>query len=245
MPRFLKTRKPRTSEVRQLHSLLEDEFTARQRRRAEAIVRHAAGLEAAEIARALEVPVTTVYSDLQAFAQFGVACVRQHLRGGAPVRIWPQQTAELLRLAEPPPGEVGWPCGRGSLATRREYRITRRVGRAISREPRRRVRRTGGGAFGASSASASATPLAAARSWREAAGSGTIGPAEACWGSSTSSRCRSRPMAGAASRRPRGSCWRRRGRRVACSLCSPPTRSMQGGAVGPATTARAPSPCVA
>jgi hypothetical protein len=52
MPRSLKTRQPRTVEVRQLHSMLEDELTARQRRRAEAIVLHAAGLEAAEIARA-------------------------------------------------------------------------------------------------------------------------------------------------------------------------------------------------
>ena len=120
MPRSLKTRKPRTGEVRQLHFMLEDELTARQRRRAEAIVLHAADLEAAEIARALEVHVNTVYSDLHAFAHFGVASVRQHLRGGAPVRIWPQQTAEILRLAETPPGDVGLPFGRWSLAKLRD-----------------------------------------------------------------------------------------------------------------------------
>ena len=245
MPRSLKTRKPRIVDVRQLHSLLEDQLTARQRRRAEAIVLHAAGLEAAQIARALDVHVNTTDSDLQAFARFGVASVRQPLRGGAPARILPQQTAEILRLAETPPGEVGLPCGRWSLAKLREYLIKHRVVRAISREHLRRVLRKGGCACGASSASSSATPLAAARSWRGSAGSGSICPAAAYCCSSTSSRFRSRPMAGVASHRPSGSCWRRRRRRVAFSLCSPPTRSIQGGAVGPSTTARAPSTCVA
>jgi transposase len=243
MPRSLTTRKPRTGEVRQLHSLLEDELTARQRRRAEAIVLHAAGLEAAEIARALEVHVNTVYSDLQAFEPFGVASVRQRLRGGAPVHILPQQTAEILRLAETPPGDGGLPFGRWSLAKLREYLIKRRVVRALSREHLRRVLRKGGCAVGASSASASARTLAATRSWHESAGSGSSCPAAACGCASTSSRFQSRPMAGGASRRPSGSCWRRRSRRAACSLCSSPPRSILGGAGGPAPTARAPSTC--
>src|SRR5262252_6770735 len=245
MSRSLKTRKPRTVEVRQLHSMLEDELTARQRRRAEAIVRHAAGLEAAEIARALEVHVNTAYSHLRAFERFGVASVRQRLRGGAPVHILPQQIAEIRRLAETPPSDVGLPFGRWSLAKWREYLLKRRVVRAISREHRRRGRRKGGCAFGASGARSSATPLAAARSWRESAGSGSICPAEACGCLSTSSRFQSRPMAGVASRRPSGSYWRRRRRRAAFSLCSSPTRSRLGGAVGPSPMARAPSTCVA
>ena len=144
MPRSLKTRKLRTVEVRQLHSMLEDELTARQRRRAEAIVLHAAGLEAAEIARALEVHVNTVYSDLRAFERFGVASVRQRLRGGAPVHILPQQIAAIMHLAETPPGDVGLPFGRWSLAKLRAYLLKRRVVRAISREHLRRVLRKGG-----------------------------------------------------------------------------------------------------
>jgi hypothetical protein len=52
-------------------------------------------------------------------------------------------------------------------------------------------------------------------------------------------------MAGVASRRPSGSCWRRRRRRAAFSICSSPTRSILGGAVGPSTTARVPSTYVA
>jgi transposase len=245
MPRSLKTRKPRTVEVRQLHSLWEDELTARQRRRAEASVLHAAGLEAAESARALAVHGTTVYSDLRAVARSGVASVRHRLRGGAPGHILPQQSAESLRLAETPPGAVGLPFGRWSLAPLREYLLKRRGVRALSREHLRRVLRNGGGAFGASSASSSATPRAAARSWRASAGSGSIRPAEACCCFSTSGRFQSRPRAGGASRRPRGSYWRRRRRRAAFSLCSSPTRSGRGGAVGPSTTARAPSTCVA
>ena len=224
MPRSLKMRKPRTVEVRQLHLALEDDLTARQRRRAEAIVLHTAGLGAAEIARALEVHVNTVYSDLWAFDHFGIASVRQRLRGGAPVRLSTTQIAEILRLAEIPPGDVGVPFGRWSLAKLREYLITRRVVRAISREHLRRVLRKGGCAFGASSASSSATTLDAMRSWHESAGSGAICPAEACCCSSTSSRSRSKPTAGAASLRPSGLCWRRHRRRAASSLCSPPTR---------------------
>ena len=93
MPRSLKIRKPRPTEVRELQDVLEGEGTARQRRRAEAIVLYAAGLEAVEIAAALGVHIKTVYSDLQAFEALGVACVRERMRGGAPARITPEQTA--------------------------------------------------------------------------------------------------------------------------------------------------------
>ena len=206
MPRSLKMRTPRTLEVRQLHALLEDDLTARQRRRAEAIVLHAAGLDAAAIARALEVHVNTIYSDLRAFTQCGVVSIRQRLRGGAPVRISTQQTAEILRLAETPPVDVGLPFGRWSLAKLRAYLIRHRVVRAISREHLRRVLQKGGYAFGESSASSSATIRAAPRSWHASAGSGTICPAKGCCCSSMSNRFRSRPTAAAASRRRGDSC---------------------------------------
>jgi hypothetical protein len=60
MPRSLNARRPHPVEVRQLHSAMEQELTPRQRRRAEALVLHAAGVEAAEIARALDVHVNTL-----------------------------------------------------------------------------------------------------------------------------------------------------------------------------------------
>lgn len=87
MPRSLNARRLHPVEVRQLHSAMEKELTPRQRRRAEALVLHAAGLEAAEIARALDVHVNTTYSDLRAFEQHGVASVEHRLRGGPPARI--------------------------------------------------------------------------------------------------------------------------------------------------------------
>lgn len=64
MSRSLKIRKPRATEVQQLQVVIEDEVSARQRRRAEAIVLYAAGLQAVEIAKALGVHIKTVYADL-------------------------------------------------------------------------------------------------------------------------------------------------------------------------------------
>ena len=153
MPRSLTVRKPRPSEIRQLHAVLERELTARQRRRAEVVVMYAAGLEAADIAHALAIHVNTVYSDLRSFARYGLDCIQQRLHGGAPARIANAQRAEILRLADTPPPEVGLPYGRWSLSTWRHYLLDQRVVTAISREHLRRVLKKGGCGFGVSNAS--------------------------------------------------------------------------------------------
>lgn len=153
MPRSLNARRLHPVEVRQLHSAMEKELTPRQRRRAEALVLHAASLEAAEIARALDVHVNTTYSDLRAFEQHGVASVEHRLRGGPPARITATQRVEMVRLAKTSPAEMGLPYGRWSLSKLREYLLKRRVVKAISREHLRRVLRKGGCAFGVSNAS--------------------------------------------------------------------------------------------
>lgn len=147
MSRSIKIRKLRISEIRQLHELLEQDLSARQRRRAEVLLLYSAGMEALTIAQALGSHVNTVYSDLQAFERYGVACIRQRLYGGAPVRITEVQRAAILNLAETPPGEVGLPYGRWSLSKLREYLIKRRVVKTISREHLRRVLKKGGSAF--------------------------------------------------------------------------------------------------
>lgn len=152
MPRSLKVRKPRPSEIRQLHEALEQELTARQRRRAEVLAMSAAGLEAADIARALDIHVNTVYSDLQAFDRYGLGCLHQRLYGGAPARIANAQRAEILQLANTPPTDVGLPYGRWSLAKLRHSLLEHRVVKAISREHLRRVLKKGGSVFGASNA---------------------------------------------------------------------------------------------
>jgi DNA-binding NarL/FixJ family response regulator len=69
MPRPLTVRKPRRAEIDYLNTVLEQELTAGQRRRAEVLVLHAAGLEGTDIARVLDVHVNTVYADLKAFAR--------------------------------------------------------------------------------------------------------------------------------------------------------------------------------
>lgn len=152
MPRSLTVRKPRPSEIRQLHDVLEGELTARQRRRAEVLVMYAAGLEATDIAHALDIHVNTVYSDLRNFDRCGLDCLHQRLHGGAPVRIANAQRAKILQLADTSPLEVGLPYGRWSLSKLRHYLLDQRVVKAISREHLRRVLKKGGCGFGVSNA---------------------------------------------------------------------------------------------
>jgi transposase len=152
MPRPLTVRKPRRSEIDYLNTVLEEEITAGQRRRAEVLVLYAAGLEGNDIARALNIHVNTVYADLRAFERYGLDCVHHRSYGGAPVQIAEAQRAEILRLAEAPPGEVGLPYGRWSLAKLRQYLLQHRIVRAISREYLRQVLKKGGSAFVTSNA---------------------------------------------------------------------------------------------
>ena len=152
MPRALLVRRPTRREVRRLHDLLADELPPRQRRRAEAVLLYAAGLEAAAIAAALGAHANTIYADIHAFGSTGLACLTARRPRGAPGRLSAEQCAAIVALAEREPAEVGLPYGRWSLAKLRAYLLARRVVRAISREHLRRVLQRGGSASAASSA---------------------------------------------------------------------------------------------
>ncbi len=152
MPRPLTVRKPHRAEIDYLNTVLEQKLTTRQRRRAEVLVLYAAGLEGTDIAWALDSHVNTVYSDVKAFERYGLDCVHHRLRGGAPVQIAEAKRAEILSLAETPPGEVGLPYGRWSLSKLRQYLLEHRIVPAISREHLRRVLKKGGYAFATSNA---------------------------------------------------------------------------------------------
>jgi transposase len=115
MPRSLTTRKPKAAEIRQLNKLLEEPLTAWQCRRAEVILLYAAGMNAVDIAQTLDVHFNAIYADLRAFDQQGLASIKQTRSVGAPARITDAQTAEILRLAELPPYELGLPYGRWSV----------------------------------------------------------------------------------------------------------------------------------
>lgn len=166
MPRLLTVRKPRRAEIDYLNTVLEQELTAGQRRRAEVLVLYAAGLEGTDIARALDSHVHTVYADLKAFERDGLDCVHHRLRGGAPLRITEAQRAQILRLAQTSPGEVGLPYGRWSLAKLCQYLIAQRIVRAISREYLRQVLKKGGCAFVTSPANFSVMIRDGTLSWR-------------------------------------------------------------------------------
>jgi hypothetical protein len=57
-----------------------------------------------------------VYPDLHTFAQYGAQALDQLESAGAPVRLSAARRAEILRLAEVPPYEVGLPYGYWSAA---------------------------------------------------------------------------------------------------------------------------------
>lgn len=155
MPRSLTIRKPTTTEVRQASKLLSTTDDLRQQRRAEVLLLYAAGLQATEIAVALEVHVNTVYGDLRAFAEQGMACLKPGPPVGAPARISPALVATIQRLAELPPYECGLPYGRWSLSKLATYLRHQRLLKTISREHLRQLLKKGGSSFGASTASSS------------------------------------------------------------------------------------------
>jgi transposase len=153
MVRSVKVRKPRIPELRRLHAALEENCNVRQRRRIEAILLHGAGMNAVTIAGGLGSHVTTIYADLRAFEQEGVDCIHHRLTGGAPARLTEAQQAEILRLADSLPADVGWPYGRWSLSKLREYLLNQGVVSAISREHLRRLLKKGDCVFAVSNAS--------------------------------------------------------------------------------------------
>jgi transposase len=164
MPRSLTIRRPTTTEVRQVSKLLSTTDDPQQQRRADVILLYAAGLNAAEIATALEVHVNTVYSDLRAFDESGLASLQQCQPRGTPARISPARIAAIQRLAELPPYECGLPYGRWSLSKLATYLRKQRLLKTISREQLWQLLKKGASAFGVSSARSSAQTRSARRS---------------------------------------------------------------------------------
>jgi transposase len=152
MSRSSTIHQPRSDQLRKIHRLLETPLQPWQRRRAETLVLHAAGVSAAAVARLLGVHVHTTYTDLHAFQQQGLDSVRQPRRLGAPARLSNAQVQTIWRLAETPPYDLGLPYGRWSLARLRAYLIRQRILPTISREHLRRLLKKGASPCAACSA---------------------------------------------------------------------------------------------
>lgn len=208
MSRSLTVRKPRMAEVRRLYQLLEEEsLTPQQHRRAEAVLSYAHGLDAIDIAASLGVHANTIYIDLHAFDQRGLKAVEQSRPRGAPAHLTPHKEAEICRLADRLPYEIGLPYGRWSLTKLRSYLIKSRLVKAISREHLRRVLKKGGLISAVCNVSSSAMTLKEGRFWPESAISGDIFPPTAYFCSLMSSRLSSKPMAEEDTPLPNVWCW--------------------------------------
>ncbi len=135
MTRSLKIRQPKPYERDRLQAVVEETTDTQIRRRAEAILFYADGLNAVEIAAILKVHPQTIYTDLHAFDHHGLTSLRPLSRGGAPVRLSEAQREQIVSLAEREPSEFGLPYGRWSLAKFRDFLIhQKRLLKQISRE---------------------------------------------------------------------------------------------------------------
>ncbi len=92
MAHILAIRTLTPAEFRRVNELIEEAPTARQRRKAQAVVLYDTGMNARDIATALGVHPHTIYADLQAFAQRGLASIQEAAPRGAPPRIDVRQT---------------------------------------------------------------------------------------------------------------------------------------------------------
>ena len=153
MSRSLKVRKPRSREIHQLLEFVEEPLESAMQRRAQAILLHNDEMCATEIATTLQVHVNTIYADLHAFGAQGVAAVKQSRSPGAPSHLTSRQRAEICRIADQSPQEVGLSYGRWSLSKLCTYLIRQRIIKTISRKHLSRVLKQGGYTSAGSSAS--------------------------------------------------------------------------------------------
>ncbi len=166
MARTLKTRQPNAKEIRRLEYVLETTTDSQIQRRTEVLLDYALGLNAQDMAEALQVHANTIYADLRAFAQQGLACLAPLPKGGAPAQFTMEQQAEIWRLAECAPGEFGYAEARWSLARFQEFLIKKqRVLKQISVEHLRRVLKKRIFGSDASNANWSAMIHSAVRFW--------------------------------------------------------------------------------
>lgn len=152
MSRTVTVRRPTLAEFRRLNELLQDVSTPRQQRKANVLILHYTGMSARDIAMTLGVHPNTIYADLHAFGQWGLASIQTRSSMGAPPHLRQAQLQEIRRIAEIPPIDLGEPYGHWSLATLRTYLIRHHILRSISREHLRQVLKKGGFSAAASNA---------------------------------------------------------------------------------------------
>ena len=152
MSRVMNVRTPTEAEIREVSTMISTIDNPRALRRANIILLLGAGLSAADMARSLGVHINTVYSDIHAFAETGIAAAACADKRGAPRRLSAEVEAEIQRLVEIPPYELGLPYGRWSLTRLRSYLLKQRLLPTISREHLRQVLKKGGSSCVASSA---------------------------------------------------------------------------------------------
>jgi transposase len=176
MARNLLIRKPRWDEACALEVISQDSLHPGVRRRAEAVLLYAAGLNLESIAKSLGAHPNTISADLHAFDEQGVDAVEALEAARSARNVTPEQQAAICQIADLSPVEFGLPWGRWSLAKLRDWLVANRLVKSISREHLRRVLKKGRCAWCGSGTRSCATIRSARRFWPEFGGFGSICP---------------------------------------------------------------------
>jgi transposase len=139
MARKMKVRQPVTAEIQRMIRQMPELGNVHQRRRAESLLMYGMGVKPLEIAQAQGVHPNTIYKDLHAFEQLGVAAIQQLQQSGARRRITDSQITKIVDLADRSPQEVGSPYGRWSLRQLSGYLVKRHIVKSIGRERLRQL----------------------------------------------------------------------------------------------------------
>lgn len=108
-------------------------------RRAQVVLASAQGMKAPEIARLTHLCEHYVRKLIRRFDKEGLSSLEPHFNGGRPPEISEEQKAEIVETALVPPGVMGLPFTRWSLAKLREHLMSRGIVKAISRERLRQI----------------------------------------------------------------------------------------------------------
>jgi len=108
-------------------------------RRAQVVLLSAQGMKAAEIAQATFLHTEYVRELIRRFNSEGLTLLKERPKSGRPLIFTAEIRAEIVEIAQCPPGALGRPFSRWSLAKLQEYLISKKILKSVSIETLRQI----------------------------------------------------------------------------------------------------------